>query len=192
MNESLKVIVADDEPLLVDEISMYLREAGHEVIATANNGQVLVEKTASLKPDLVVTDIKMPEMDGLEAAKAINVNRPVPVVIVSAYHDDEFINRAKEQCVMSYLVKPINENNLKSAVSLAVCRFKEFESLFAENDNLRRTIDERKIIERAKGVLMKRTGIDEETAFKQLQLQSREKAVRMVDFAKDLLAEENA
>lgn len=192
MSQPLRVIVADDEALLVEEISMYLREAGHDVIATASNGKILVEKADALKPDLIITDIKMPEMDGLQAAKAICATRPIPVVIVSAYHDDSYIDRAKEQCIMSYLVKPISENNLKSSIALAVCRFQEFESLFAENNDLRRTLDERKIVERAKGLLMKRLGIDEESAFRQLQLQSREKAVKMVDFANDILTAEKS
>ena len=144
--------MADDEPLLVEEISAYLQDAGHEVVGTASTGKELVDRCDELQPGLVVTDIKMPDMDGLEAAEKICTKQPIPVVIVSAYHDEDFIKRATEQCIMSYLVKPINEGSLKASLALAIRRFQEFEALHAENSNLRQTLEDRKIIERAKGV----------------------------------------
>jgi len=192
MSQSLRIVVADDESLLVEELTMFLQRMGHEVVATATTGKELVNVCAESPPDLVITDIKMPGIDGLDAAKEICSQTPVPVVIVSAYHDESYIKRAMEQCIMSYLVKPIEESNLKAALALAMRRFHEFEALHKENANLRQTLDDRKLIERAKGVLMKRTGMAEEEAFLRLQKIAREKATRMVDVAKTILAAEEA
>lgn len=192
MTQSLRIIVADDEPLLAEEISAYLSDMGHEIVATAATGKELVEKTADLKPDLLVTDIKMPDMDGLEAAKQICRTSPVPVVIVSAYHDEEYINRATGQCIMSYLVKPISKGSLKVALSLATRRFHEFKALFKENANLKQTLEDRKVIEKAKGLLMKRTGMEEEAAFLRLQKLAREKGTRMVHVAQTIIDAEEA
>lgn len=192
MNTRLRIIVADDESLLVEELSAYLADLGHDVIATAATGKELVEKARELEPSLVVTDIKMPDMDGLEASKAICAKRAIPFVVVSAYHDEDYIRRAKEQCVMSYLVKPINEGSLKVAVALAMRRFQEFEALHTENVDLRQTLEDRKIIERAKGILMKRTSLDEQAAFLRLQKLAREKAISMVAVATTILEAEQA
>jgi response regulator NasT len=192
MKQSLRIIVADDEPLLAEELSAYLRDMGNDVVAVASTGKELVDMSAELQPDLIVTDIKMPDMDGLEAAKEICLTTPIPIVVVSAYHDEEYINRATEQCVMSYLVKPIDEASLKTSLALAMRRFREFEALHNENASLRQTLEDRKLIERAKGVLMKRTRLDEEAAFLRLQKLSREKASRMVDVARTILDAEQA
>ena len=192
MNESFRIVVADDEPLLVEEITVYLRDAGHEVVATASTGRELVEQCETHQPSIVITDIKMPDMDGLEASRAICMKRAIPVVIVSAYHDDEYINRAKEHCIMSYLIKPIDEGSLTTALALAMRRFQEFEALHRENDDLRKTLEGRKVIERAKGILMKRTSLDEQAAFLRLQKMAREKATTMVAIATSILDAENA
>ncbi|MEO1526528.1 MAG: response regulator [Planctomycetota bacterium] len=187
MTRSLKIVIADDEELLVEELCMYMQEAGHHVVATAQTGCELVEAAAAQGPDLIVTDIKMPDMDGLQAVKKICADRPIPVIIISAYHDEEYIAEAKQQCVMSYLVKPISEANLKAAIALAIKRFDEFEMLLAENKDLRQTLADRKVIERAKGLLMKRAGLDEPSAFKRLQAKAREKSLRMADLAQSIV-----
>lgn len=192
MTESLRIVVADDEPLLVEEIVAYLHDRGHQVVGTASTGQELIEKCEQSLPDLVITDIKMPDMDGLEASKQVCSKRAVPVVLVSAYHDEDYISRAKEQCIMAYLIKPIDEGNLTTSLALAMRRFKEFEALHNENADLRQTLENRKVIERAKGVLMKRTSLDEQAAFLRLQKLAREKSVSMVSIAKTILDAERA
>ncbi len=192
MKESFRIIVADDEPLLVEEIAAYLRDEGHQVVGTASTGRELVEQCEALEPDLVITDIKMPDMDGLEASSAICSSRAIPIVIVSAYHDDEYISRAKEQCIMSYLIKPIDEGSLKAALVLAMRRFREFEALHKENGDLRQTLEGRKVIERAKGILMKRTSLDEQSAFLRLQKMAREKSTTMVAVANTILDADKA
>lgn len=187
MSSFAKILVADDEALLVEELVVLLQDAGHQVIGTAASGTELVRKNRELKPSLIITDIKMPEMDGLEACRLICEERPVPIVIVSAYHDEDFIQRAQEQCVMSYLIKPIEKHNLATAIQLAIRRFQEFETLRTENDDLKKTLEDRKIIEKAKGILMKRAVLDEEAAFRKLQKQARDQSKSMVTLAQSVI-----
>ena len=192
MLKPLRIIVADDEPLLTEALEATLVDVGHQVIAKAGTGEELVQFAQDLLPDLIITDIKMPGIDGLEAAQRICKEKPVPVIVTSAYHDEEFIERALNQNVMSYLVKPVELESLTVAIKLAMRRFKEFEVLLKENSDLRQTLSDRKIIERAKGVLMKRAQIDEEQAFLRLQKLAREKSERMVDTANAILTADQA
>jgi len=188
----LKIIVADDEPLLVEELCIYLQDLNHEVIATTNSGQELCDKALELKPDLIISDIKMPEMDGIEAITQINKQITIPILIVSAYHDQDFIDKASEQCVMGYLVKPIDERALKINIQVAMRRFQEFEVLRKENKDLEQALSERKIIERAKGILMSRSNLTEPEAFQKLQDLSRKKSTRMVEIAQSVITAEEA
>ena len=192
MTKSLRIIVADDEPLLVEGLSVYLEDLGHCVVATAATGSELVERSLEIQPDLVITDIKMPDMDGLEAVKKICNSYRVPVVIVSAYHDEEFIRRASEQCIMSYLVKPIDEQTLKASLSMAMRRFAEFQALMVENENLKQTLENRKIIERAKGILMQRSSLSEQDAFTRLQDLASTKHQKMIEIARMIIEADQA
>ena len=183
----LRVIVADDEPLLVEETCVYLREMGHQVISTASTGVELVQQARELKPDLIVTGIKMPELSGLEAADQIFKETPLPIIVVSAYHEEELIEQATSMGIMGYLVKPLYEGGLKAAISIATRRFHEFEALHSEYSRVRKTLSDRKTIERAKGKLMKELGLEEEQAFLHLQKQARDTSKRMVDIAQSIL-----
>ena len=192
MRESYRIVVADDEPLLIEEIEAYLQDAGHEVVGKASTGVELMEQCKALQPDVVVTDIMMPEMDGLEAISLICEKRAVPVILISAYHDDAYIRRAKEHSIMSYLIKPIDEGGLRTSLSLAMRRFKEFEVLRKENVDLKQALEERKIIEKAKGILMKRTSLDENASFQRLQKLARDKGISMITVAQSILDAEEA
>ncbi|WP_197526103.1 ANTAR domain-containing response regulator [Botrimarina colliarenosi] len=165
----MRIVVADDEPLLVEEIVVYLTEMGHRVVATAQTGQELISLCAEHLPDLVITDISMPDMDGLEAAKRIQAVSLTPIIVVSGHHDPTFIERAKDGNVMSYLVKPINATNLRANIEISSQRFRELNALLLQTDELQRSLAERKLIERAKGVLMQRTGLTEHEAHRRLQ-----------------------
>jgi len=123
MKASLRIVVADDEPDMQKYFSKCLPRLGHTVLAVAQNGRELVEQCRALQPDLGITDIKMPDMAGIEAATQIFHERPVPVILVSAYHDAELIARAEGDHVLGYLVKPIKQTDLESAIALAVRRF---------------------------------------------------------------------
>jgi response regulator NasT len=190
MNTSLRIVVADDEPDMQKYFSKCLPRLGHEVLAVAQNGRELVEQSRALQPDLVITDIKMPDLDGIEAATQIFRERPVPVILVSAYHDAELIARAEADHILGYLVKPIKQADLEPAIALAVCRFEQFQALRQEASDLRQALEDRKIIERAKGILMKRAQLDEQAAFHRLQKQAMDKGRKLIEIARTIVEAE--
>ena len=169
MTRSLKIAVADDELDMRDYFQQILPLLGHQVVATAEDGRDLVEQCRALKPDLVITDIKMPDMDGIDAATHLYQEAPVPVILVSAYHEPELIARAEADHILGYLVKPIKQSDLEPAIALAVRRSDQFRVLRQEAVDLRQALEDRKLIERAKGLLMKKVGLDEQEAFRRLQ-----------------------
>ena len=190
MTKSLRIAVADDELDMRDYFQRILPRIGHQVVAVAENGLQLVENCAVHLPDLVITDIKMADMDGIEAASAIFQARSTPVILVSAFHDPELISRAEQDHVLAYLVKPIKLADLETAIALTMRRFEQFESLRREATDLRQALEDRKVIERAKGILMKKTGLDEGEAFRRLQKISSEKNMKLVEIAQTILLSE--
>lgn len=190
MNQSLRIAVADDEPDMRDYFRKILPCLGHQVVAVAADGRELVDQCRTLQPDLVITDIKMPDMDGIDAAKQIYRDRPVPVILVSAFHDAELIKRAESDHVMGYLVKPIKQADLEPAIALASRRFEQFETLRHEAADLRQALEDRKVIERAKGILMKKASLDEPAAFRRLQKLASEKNLKLVELARIILTAE--
>jgi response regulator NasT len=192
MTRPLHIAVADDEPDMRDYFQKSLPRLGHKVVAVAKNGRELVEQCRTCHPDLVITDIKMPDMDGIEAAIEIYRERPVPVILVSAYHDAALIERAEADHILGYLVKPIKQADLEPVIGLAVRRFEQFQELRKEAGDLRQALEDRKVIERAKGVIMRRARIDEADAFRRLQKLASEKSRKLVDIAQMLLVAEEA
>lgn len=192
MSLHLRIAVADDEADMRDFYCKILPRLGHEVVTAAKSGTQLVEQCRSTRPDLIVTDIKMPDLDGIEAVQEICREQPVPVILVSAHHELEFVDRARKQHILAYLVKPIKAADLEPAIMLAMQRYGEFKALQKEADDLRQALDDRKLIERAKGILMKRGGLDEPDAFRKLQKLSSDKNLKMVEIAKTILTAEEA
>jgi AmiR/NasT family two-component response regulator len=192
MSASLRIAVADDEADMRDWFERILPTLGHQVISVAESGKELVEHCRSLKPDLVITDIKMPDMDGIDASQAICAERPLPVILVSAYHDPELIRRAEADHVLAYLVKPIGKAALEPAIGLAMRRFEELQALRKEAADLRQTLADRRVIEQAKGGLMKVTGVDERAAFRRLQELAADKNQKLVVAAQSVLSLEKA
>jgi response regulator NasT len=192
MNDSLRIAVADDELDMRDYFQQVLPRLGYSVVALAKNGLELVELCRSAQPDLVITDIKMPDMDGIDAAVRIYQDRPTPVILVSAYQDAGLIERAETDHIMGYLVKPIKQADLVPAIALAVRRFEQFEMMRQEAADLRQALADRKVIERAKGILMKKGKLDEPEAFRRLQKLASEKNRKLVDIATMLLTAEEA
>lgn len=192
MNRSLRVAVADDEPRMRTYFEEILPRLGHTVVAVAQTGRDLLEQCRELKPDLVITDIRMPELDGLDAAAAIYRSHPVPIILVSAFHDAELIERAQRNHILAYLVKPIKQSDLEPAISIAMARFSQFAALREEAADLRQALEDRKIIERAKGILMRKAQLDEETAFRRLQKLATSKQRKLVDIAQTILTAEEA
>lgn len=187
MTKLLKISVADDELDMREYFGKILPHMGHQVISVAENGHQLVEHCRQLQPDLVITDIKMPEMDGIEASTAISLERAVPIILVSAHHDEKLIERAEQDHIAAYLVKPIKQADLQTAIAIAMRRFEQFTALRSEADTLRQALDDRKVIERAKGYLMRKAGLDEQDAFRRLQKISNEKNKKLVEVAQSIL-----
>jgi response regulator NasT len=192
MELRLRIAVADDEPDMQEYFEKILPRLGHEVVSIAETGRQLVEHCEALNPDLVITDIKMPDMDGIEAATAIYQRQAIPVILVSAFHDRELIERAESDHIMAYLVKPIKQADLEPAIALARRRFEQFEALRRETVDIRQALEDRKIVERAKGILMQRTGLDEQSAFTRLQRLASDKNLRMAEIARTILLADEA
>lgn len=188
MNSSLRIVVADDERNMHEYLQEALPRLGHQVVGVAQTGRALIDLCRSLRPDLVITDIKMPDMDGLTAAEEICRETPIPFIVVSAYHDPQFIERATANNVLAYLLKPIRQHDLEPAISLAVRRFEQFQALRREATDLRQALEDRKVIERAKGLLMKREHIDEQEAFRRLQKLAMNQNRKLIEVAHMVLS----
>jgi response regulator NasT len=183
MNQ-LRIAIADDEPRVCQFLEESLGALGHQVVCVANTGQDLVRQCHNTRPDLVVTDIKMPDMDGIDAAVALSEQEPIPIILVSAHIDDELLDRAVQHHVLAYLVKPIKPADLAPAIRIAMRRFEEFQLLNQETSDLKQALADRKVIERAKGVLMDWTGMKEHDAFVRLQKLSKDKNRKLVEIAR--------
>jgi AmiR/NasT family two-component response regulator len=192
MTRSLRIAVADDELDMRDYFETILPLLGHSVVVVAQDGQELVKKCRQTHPDLVITDIKMPDMDGIDAAAQIYRDAPVPVILVSAYHDPEFIRRAEADHIMAYLVKPIKQADLEPVIAIAIRRFEQFQALRKEAADMKQALEDRKVIERAKGILMKKAGLDEHDAFRRLQKLASDKNRKLVEIAHMILTAEEA
>jgi two-component system, response regulator PdtaR len=192
MNATLNIAVADDEPRMREYYREALARMGHRVAITASNGRELIEGCQAARPDLILSDIKMPDLDGIEAAVEIGKGEPVPIILVSAYHDDDLLQRARGGHVFGFLVKPVKQDDLKAAIAIAMQRFEEFHALRSEAGELRQALDDRKYIERAKGVLMKKAGLDEEEAFKRLRRLARDGNQKLIEVARMILRAEAA
>jgi two-component system, response regulator PdtaR len=192
MTKPLRIAIADDEPDMRDYFVKILPRLGHEVVVVASDGAELVRRCKEERPDLVITDIKMPDMDGIDAAVRLYADSPTPVILVSASHDPGLIERAEMDHVMSYLVKPIKQADLEPAISLAMRRFEQFQQLRREADGMRQALEDRKVIERAKGILMKRATLDEPGAFRRLQKTASDKNLKLVEAARMIVTADEA
>jgi two-component system, response regulator PdtaR len=184
----LRVAVADDDADLRRYLGELLPRLGCQVVASAPCGAELLPQLAEAKPELLITDIRMPGMDGIELAKAVNRDRPLPVILLSAHSDTELIARAEADYIMSYLVKPVGEKDLRAAIPLAMQRFRHFQALAGEAASLRQALEDRKGIERAKGTLMRRLRVDEEDAFRRLRLLASSQNRKLIDVAREVIA----
>ncbi len=183
----LRVLVADDEFLISMSLKAQLENLGYDVVGVAENGAQAVELTRNLEPDIVLLDIKMPVMDGLEAAKRILDERPVPILLLTAYSEQHYVDRAVEVGASGYLVKPVTEGDLMPAIRMAVARFKELQLLTEEVGNLTKALETRKLVEQAKGILMDRLSLSEADAFRRIQQQSQNENKPMLEIAKAII-----
>ena len=182
----LRILIADDEAVVRMDLREMLEESGYEVVGEASDGERAVELGEERKPDLAILDIKMPKMNGLEAAEKL-MEKGVATLVLTAYTDREFIDRAKEIGVLAYLVKPFNKESLIAAIEMAMARFRELQELRKEVSSLREALEVRKLVERAKGLLMKHLGISEEDAYRYLQKRSMEYRKPMKEVAEAVI-----
>ncbi len=170
--DPLRIVIADDEPIIRMDLRRTLENMGHVVVGEAGNGQQALEITKELKPDIAILDIKMPTMDGIDAAKLISTEAIAPVLLLTAYSQRDLVERARDAGVFAYLVKPFKELDLMPAIEIAIARFEEFEELDREVNDLENKLDARKTVDRAKGILMDQYGLKEQDAFRRIQVQS--------------------
>ena len=182
-----RIVIAEDEPLARLDLQQMLENLGHEVVGEAGDGAQAVELARELKPDLVIMDIKMPEMTGVEAAQTLAEERVAPVLLLTAFSDKEFIDGARDAGVMAYIVKPYGENQLSPAIEVALARFQEFAELQKELGDTKEALLTRKIVERAKGVLMDTGNLKESEAFHRIQRLSMNSRKSMREVAEAIL-----
>lgn len=188
--KKLNVLVVDDEALISLSISEQLREMGHEVVGEAQNGVEAIDMAERLKPDLIIMDIKMPEMDGLNAAKAINQRRITPIIFLTGYSNKQIAQKAGESGAFAYLSKPVDQRELKPAIEIALSKYRELMKLKEEISYLEEELEARKIIERAKGIIMKRYDLSEDEAQLRMNKSSRDQKIELVELAKSIIFSE--
>lgn len=185
--ESLRIIIADNESIIRMDLKEMLEEAGHVVIGEAPNGAKAVDLVRAHRPDLVIMDIQMPEMDGLTAAKIISKEKIAPVLLLTAFSQKDIVDKAKDSGVLAYLVKPVKESNLFPAIGIAVSRFQEFAELEKELENVKSSLETRKILDRAKGILMDAYNLSETEAYRRIQQYSMSKRISIKEVAEAII-----
>ena len=188
---SIRVVIAEDESVNRVDLEEELEQQGYEVVGAAADGEAAVNLTRELHPDVVLMDIKMPKMDGIEAAETLTREKLAPVLLFTAYSDDELIERARQAGVVHFVTKPWREKDLKPAIEIALSRFSEFRAMENKVKDLEEALATRKVVEKAKGVLMEKYKLSENEAFKRIQRLSMNNRKSMREVAEAiLLAEE--
>ncbi len=185
--ERARVIVVDDESIIRMDLREMLTNLGYLVVGEAGDGRSAVNLARELKPDVAIFDIKMPGMDGIEAARILTEEKIAPVVLLTAYSQRDLVERAKEAGVVGYITKPMRESDLTPAIEVAMARFSEFRALEKEVGDLKQVLETRKLVDRAKGILMDTQGLTEAEAFRKIQKMSMNKRRPMKDVAEAII-----
>ena len=189
MNQ-LKILVADDESIIRLGLRTMLTALGHDVLLAAN-GRDALQLVRTGRPDLALLDLQMPLTDGIEAAKVIARTRPMPIIILTAFSQEDLIEKAAQLPIQSYLVKPVSERDLAAAIEVAVARFGDSQAAAREIAELRDSLETRKLLERAKGRLMQ-TGLTEEAAYLAIQRRARENRITLKQAAEAVIASKDS
>jgi response regulator NasT len=169
---SMRVLIADDDPIIRLDLRQMLESLGYEVVAEGGDGQQAVDLARETKPDVCILDVKMPVMDGIEAVSIITEENIAPTILLTAYSDKELVDRAKDAGVFAYLVKPFKPSDLPPSIEVARSRFEQNIELGKEVSTLQEKLESRKLIDRAKGILMDEYQINESEAYRRIQIQS--------------------
>ena len=186
-SKSLRLVIADNESIIRLDLREMLEEAGHEVVGEAIDGRKAVELTRMHRPDLVIMDIKMPEMDGITASRKISEAKLAPVLLLTAFSQPEIVEQAKDSGVLGYLVKPVKESNLFPAMEIALSRWEEMQGLEQELDKLKDSLELRKIVDRAKGILMAAHKLSEQEAYRRIQRYAMTKRLTIKEVAEAIV-----
>lgn len=186
----MKIFIAEDNVIIRMTLRMALEKHGHEILGEAENGKVAVDCLGKLEPDLILMDINMPEKDGFTVLEEVCANRTIPVIIITGYYKVEFIERANRLGVFAYLMKPVDENQIIATIEIAKERFQEYLIMKEEVKSSKRALEQRKYVERAKGIIMKHKAITEMEAMKFLQKKSRNNNMKLIEVAKEVIRSE--
>lgn len=183
----MRVLIADDEAVIRMGLRTMLEDKGHQVVATATDGASAIQMMRTERPEVILLDIKMPGMDGLEAARRIMQERPTPVVMLTAFSQRDLVNEAREAAVFGYLVKPVKEDLLDATLDLAMTRFKEWQKMQRQAQDLKKSLEAREVVEKAKRALMTQQDVTEQQAFNKIHRTSRARRVTMQQVAQEIL-----
>ncbi len=183
----MRVLIADDDPIIRLDLTETLKNLNYNVVAEAGNGAEAVRLAIENRPDICILDVKMPEKDGIEAAREITDLELAPVVLLTAFSDEELVRRAADASVYAYLVKPYNSVSLAPAIEIAVARFSMHKLLMKELVSAEEKLEIRKLLDRSKGILMKDMGIDEPEAYRRIQIQSMNNRKTMREVAEAII-----
>lgn len=186
--KDIRIIIAEDETLVALSIIAQLKELDYQVVGDATDGAEAVELCGKLLPDLLIMDINMPKLNGIQAAKIIKEKWGIPVIIVSGYSDDKLIKDAADAGVFNYLIKPVTKQNLAPAIEVALKKHTEYSAARDESNRLRQMLEERKLVERAKGILMTKNNLSEAEAMKKLQKLSNDRNLKIGEIAKEIIS----
>lgn len=186
-----RVFIAEDEAVIMAGFRMSLRRLGYQIAGVASNGITAIEKIRELKPDLVIIDINMPGCDGLSVMHEINQDELIPFIVITGYYSDELVDQAMEMGAFGYLMKPVDYRQLGAALEVAFGRYHEFMKSQNEVENLRHSLEDRKYIERAKGILMKKYGVSEAEGMKRLQKMARDRGLKLAVISQKIIEADN-
>lgn len=182
-----RILIVDDESIIRLDLRERLSGLGYTVVGEAADGHMGVTLARRLQPDLVLMDIKMPEIDGIAAARILLQERIAPVVLLTAFSDRDLIDDASEAGVLGYISKPFREADLVSTLEVAIARFEEFQAIEQENADLKNTLETRRLVERAKGLLMDTQGLSESVAFRRIQKLAMDRRKSMKEIAEAII-----
>jgi two-component system, response regulator PdtaR len=186
---TLRILFADDDAETRNYFQELLSRLGHQAF-TVSNGRELVELAPKVEPDLIITDIMMPGKDGIEAATEVSQAKQIPVILVSAHEGPELYNRIGTDHIMNFLIKPVNEADVRAAITVAMLRFQQYRAVCDEASNLRQALENRKLLERAKGSVMKRLRIEEDEAFGVMKKMASVSNRKLIDIAREIVEAE--
>lgn len=185
--KALKIIIADNESIIRMDLREMLEQAGYEIIGEATNGEEVIELARKFRPDLILLDIHMPKLDGIEAAKILSKEKIAPIILLTAFHQSEIVNQAKQAGVMAYLVKPIQESQLFPTIEIALSCWEDRQMLEHDLEKAKDDLEVRKSLDRAKGILMQAYSISESEAYRRIQKYSMSKRLTLKETADIIL-----